>query len=285
MNIKQTIADINICVQSRFDIKIGDESRPFLNEFEKADCLLEYLESTRDSFADREEGILKENRLFCRNGEEQAVYLIASPGEEPYGKVTVEEDSPYTMRCEYLKNSEFYIDHLKNIYTVFGMEAIFLHFDTVILHSSFVRWKDMGILFTAPSGTGKSTQASLWEQYEKAETINGDKAAIRRREGRWKAYGLPIAGSSGIYRNESADIKCIVLLEQAKENSAEKVSPAEAFRFIYPEVMIHRWDRSFEEKASSLLLEMIAEIPVFKLKCNIEQGAVNELKQHLEEIR
>ena len=285
MNIKLTIADINIYVKSSFDIKIGVESEPYLNEFEKEDCTLEYCESLRNSFADREEGILKVNRIFCYSGEEQTVYLIAYPGEEPYGKVTVEEREPYAMKCEYLRNSEVYIDYLKNIYTAFGIETILLHFNTVILHSSFIKWKNMGILFSAPSGTGKSTQASLWEQYENAEIINGDRAAVRRVEGGWRAYGLPIAGSSGIYRNDHADLKCIVLLEQAEVNSVQKVSPAEAFRFIYPEVMMHRWDRVFEEKASNLLLEMITDLPVYKLKCTLGQGAVNELKYHLEDIQ
>lgn len=285
MRIKLTIADINICVQSNFGIRIGDESKPFLNDFEKEDCLLEYCESPMDSFADREEGILRADRIYCRSGEKQTVYLIACPVEEPYGKMTESDGMPYTMKCEYLKNSETQINCLKNIYTAFGLESILLRFDALILHASFIRWRNMGILFTAPSGTGKSTQASLWEQYENAEIFNGDRAAVRKGKNGWKAYGLPVAGSSGIYRNDCADLKCIVLLEQAEVNSVQRVSPAEAFRFIYPETMIHRWDRLFEKKAGSLLLETIAGLPVFKLKCTPDQGAVDVLKKHLEEIQ
>ena len=284
MIIELTIAGVNICVQSNFDIKIGGESEPFLNDFEKSDCFLEYFESSKNSFSDKEDGIQNGNRIFCRSGKEQTVYLVAHPGEEPYGKVTYTEGESYRIKCEYLKNNEFYINYLKNIYTAFGLESILLHFDAIILHSSFIKWKNMGILFSAPSGTGKSTQASLWGRYENAEIINGDRAAIRKYEDVWKAYGLPIAGSSGIYRNDSADLKCIVLLEQAEVNNIKKVSPAEAFRFIYPEAMIHRWDRLFEETASNLLLSIVTELPVYKLKCTPDRDAVNELKKHLEVI-
>ena len=59
--------------------------------------------------------------------------------------------------------------------------------------ASFIRWQGRGILFSAPSGTGKSTQANLWVQHQGAEVINGDRAALRQVGGRWQAFGLPYA--------------------------------------------------------------------------------------------
>lgn len=279
MNKKLSIADIHISVISPFEITVTDESKPFLNVFDETDCILEYAESDRDDFSERGHGTLYGNRLFCRTG----VYLIAYPGEEPYGRVTVTKDQPYMMRCEYLKGSEKHINYLKNVYTAFGLETILLHFNAMILHASFIRWNDMGILFSASSGVGKSTQASLWERYENAEIINGDRSVIRNTDAGWNAYGLPLAGSSGIYRNERCALRFIVLLEQAKENRILPVSVSEAYRFLYPEVMMHRWDRDFEEKASSLLFELIQEIPVIKLCCTPDQDAVNELKRFVTE--
>lgn len=282
-NIKLSIADIHISVSSPFEITVGSESEQFLLEFNEADCILEYRASSQKDFSEREKGTLYGNRLFCRNGDKEAVYLIAYPGEEPYGKVTVIGDQPYEMRCEYLKDSEKHINYLKNIYTAFGLETILLHFNVFILHASFVRWNDMGILFSATSGVGKSTQASLWEKYEGAEIINGDRAVIKKTDTGWYAYGLPLAGSSGIYRNERESLKCIVLLEQAKENKVLPVSASEAYRFLYPEVMMHRWDRDFEEKASMFLFDILREVPVIKLCCRPDQDAVNELKRYITE--
>ncbi|MBE6127702.1 MAG: hypothetical protein E7185_00350 [Erysipelotrichaceae bacterium] len=283
MNRKVSIADINISVSSPFDIITGKESEPFLKEFKEPDCILEYHESDQKDFSDREQGTLYVNRLFCCKCNDEIVYQFANPGQEPYGKVTILGNQPYRMRCDYLKGNEKYITYLNNIYTVFGLETILLRFNALILHASFIRWGDMGILFSATSGVGKSTQASLWEQYENAEIINGDRAVIRKSDVGWLAYGLPLAGSSGICKNEKTSLKCIILLEQAKENTVHPASASEAYRFLYPEVMIHRWDRIFEKKASSYLLEIIQEIPVIKLCCTPDQDAVKELKRYITE--
>lgn len=283
MKINVNIADIHILVSSPFDMIIGSESEPFLEEFKEPDCILEYQESNQKDFADRGQGTLYANRLFCRNCNDETVYQFENYGQEPYGKVTVVGSQPYRMRCEYLRGSEKNIAYLSSIYTVFGLETILLQFNALILHASFIRWGDMGILFSATSGVGKSTQASLWERYENAEIINGDRAIIRKTDVGWRAYGLPLAGSSGIYKNADVSLKCIVLLEQAKENKSLPVSASEAYRFLYPEVMIHRWNGEFEEKASGYLFEIIQKIPIIKLCCTPDEDAVKKLKRYITE--
>jgi hypothetical protein len=88
----------------------------------------------------------------------------------------------------------------------------------MILHSALVNWDGKGLIFTGPSGIGKSTQASLWERYRQAKILNGDKGGIRKEGEEWLAYGFPYAGSSQIFINESVPIKAIVGLRQAKQN-------------------------------------------------------------------
>ena len=47
----------------------------------------------------------------------------------------------------------------------------------LVLHSSYiVTRQEQGILFSGPSGIGKSTQAALWQRYAGAEIVNGDRA-------------------------------------------------------------------------------------------------------------
>ena len=109
-----------------------------------------------------------------------------------------------------------------------GMETLFLRKNCLMLHAALIRWQGKGILFTAPSGTGKSTQAGLWEKYEEADILNGDRAAVRKdKNGCWQAYGLPYAGSSGIYRNEKAPVSAIIVLRQAYENRIQRLGMLE----------------------------------------------------------
>lgn len=149
------------------------------------------------------------------------------------------------------------------------------------LHSSFINYNGTAILFTAPSGTGKSTQAQLWEDFAGAEQINGDRAVIRCVDGVWTAYGFPFAGSSGIYKNKSAPIRAIVVLRQAPENNLKILTEAEAFRFIYSELTVQRWNKAQLSADIDNLVKLVSEVPVYLFCCTPEQSAVELLKTTL----
>ena len=220
-------------------------------------------------------------RVYVGTGEEAGTYFSHHPNVPPYAFVSRKMIRDGILCCKYLPGNEKYMDYSRNLITLMDIEATLLDFDALILHSSLISWEGMGIIFSAPSGTGKSTQAELWKQYAQAEILNGDRAAIRRINGIWQAYGLPYAGTSGIYRNESVPLKTIVALRQAEENRIRRITGAEAFRYLYPETMIHRWDEPFERKAAELLLNAINDLPVFLLECRPDQGAVELLKKEL----
>ena len=71
-----------------------------------------------------------------------------------------------------------------------------VNFNGLMLHSSAVVMDGRAYLFSAPSGTGKSTHTQLWLDVfgEKAGILNDDKPALRRIDGKWYAYGTPWCG-------------------------------------------------------------------------------------------
>ena len=71
------------------------------------------------------------------------------------------------------------------------------------------------------------------------------------------------------------------MLEQAEENQLRRLTEAEAFRRIYQEISIHRWQRKFVEKATDLCLQMLAKIPVYLLACRPEESAAELVKKGL----
>ena len=223
-------------------------------------------------------------RVYVGEGDNAGTYFSSYPDMPPYAFVSRGEIRDGIIRCEYLPGNEKYMDYSRNLITLMDIEATLLHFGALILHSSSICWNGAGIVFSAPSGMGKSTQAALWEQFTGAEILNGDRTAIRITDGIWYAYGLPYAGTSGIYRNESAPLKAIVALRQAKENHIRRIAGAEAFGYLYPEAMIHRWDRQFESRAADLLLILISDIPVYLLECRPDRGAVEILKTEIQSL-
>lgn len=173
------------------------------------------------------------------------------------------------------------VNNTIEIFKLLMLEKLFSLNNIILLHSSYIKYKNKSILFTAPSGTGKSTQADLWNKYEDAEIINGDKTAIQKVNGRWDAYGLPYAGSSDIFKNISTPISTIVVLRKGNENKIKKLSLKEAFKYIYSETIINTWDEQFVNTAIDIILGIINDIPVYLLSCLPNQDAVELLKSEI----
>ena len=160
-----------------------------------------------------------------------------------------------------------------------GLEKVMIDAESLILHSAYMNYKDTAVLFSAPSGTGKSTQANLWEKYRGTYTVNGDKSLLIRENGGWYAYGWPICGSSEICHNEIYPVRCIVMLKQAKENKVYPLKGFQAIRELMEQITINSWDRDFQMKAMDQLDLLLSEIPVYKLECDISEDAVRCLEE------
>lgn len=174
---------------------------------------------------------------------------------------------------------------LKSFHSLIQMisfEYLLFRMNCFILHSSVVRTEKGALLFTAPSGTGKSTQADLWDKYRDVNIINGDKAGIRKIDSNWFVYGLPVAGSSGIFKNEVSKIRALIILGQANSNSICELSDKEKFRMLYPELTVHRWNPEFMEGSLDFLNQLIADVPIYLFNCLPDRTAVDTLESELE---
>ena len=274
------ICQIKIRCDLDFEVSISPDTNAFLTSPCQPDLTFRFLPVSDLSFPN-DEGTV---RGVCRYYHWQTGYSIfwcIAGTDSPYARVSWSADNPSALFCHYLPDSVKFLSTSKAVVDLLGLESVMLHRHALLLHAAFIRSNGRGILFTAPSGTGKSTQASLWEKYMGAEILNGDRAGIRKIGDTWHAFGLPYAGSSNIYRNESAPLKALVLLRQAKENRISRISSAEAMRSIYPEITIHRWDPDFVAKALDLFLELCTDVPVYLLECLPDEGAVRTLEERL----
>lgn len=280
-----TIAEICIFVESPFPIKIEEDSEDFLKpvdikELKKlGDSQVYVTFSPVDKIIVTEDsGIRVEGRYEVEKEEYKKIYVY-SYGDSPYACL---ENKNNRIICRYIEKYVHMLNRSRKLFNILGIESIFLLNKTFILHASFIRWEGNGILFSAPSGYGKSTQASLWEKYEKVEILNGDRAALRIKDDEWRAYGMPYAGTSGIYRNESAPVKIVFVIRKAEKNSLRKLPLPEALRYLYPEVTVHRWDKEFVNTIMDYLICFVAQVPIYMLECLPEKSAVELAKTVLE---
>ena len=202
-----------------------------------------------------------------------------SRGSAPFAMVELRHDG--NIRVTYRPEYVSFLKNAMDLVQIIGLEQLLLHFGSIILHSSFIAKAGKGILFSAPSGTGKSTQARLWNSLRGYEILNGDRAGIRKGPCGWQAWGLPYAGTSGIYRDESAALGAVIVLRQGSENRISRLNAAESIRYLYPETTVHHWDERFVVDVLDILQAMTNDIPVFLLECLPNEDAVLLLEQTL----
>lgn len=165
--------------------------------------------------------------------------------------------------------------------SLLALEKRMLTYNEIVLHCAYIKYQGKAILFSAPSETGKTTQANLWEKYKQSQTINGDRSLLVKHQGQWFAQGWPVCGTSEICLNQNIEIKAIVMLSQDSYNHVEKLSPAKAFSLIYSQITINKWNQKDHMHAIDLIEQLIQDIDVYHLGCTISKEAVDCLYQLL----
>lgn len=143
-----------------------------------------------------------------------------------------------------------------------------LRFNGLYLHASAIEYQGKAYLFSAPSGTGKSTHTRLWQACfgEQARVFNDDKPTLRRLDDTWYAYGTPWCGKDHININVKVPVAGICFLKQGPQNKIRRLSSQEAVNRIISQTI-----RKFRTEARLDLLlghldKLVREIPVFELE-------------------
>lgn len=170
---------------------------------------------------------------------------------------------------------------VKTVLNAMGAEHLIAQNHGFIFHCAYIEHNGKAILFTAPSETGKSTQAELWHKYRGAEIINGDRAAIRLVGDTLMAEGIPFAGSSQYCKNRSLPIEAIVYLGQAPKTTIRKLRGYEAFSRIWEGVSVNTWDKEDMEMVSGVVQKVAERIPIYHMPCTTDENALIALEEVL----
>ena len=172
--------------------------------------------------------------------------------------------------------------HIDPMFTsLLALERRLVKKDSMILHCAYVEYQGEAILFSAPSETGKTTQANLWEKYRGSRTVNGDRSLLGKIDGRWTAQGWPVCGTSEVCFNETVPIRAVVMLSQAEENHVEKLSPGRAFPLLYSQITVNKWNTEDHIHTMDLIEDFLEKVPVYHLGCTISEEAVDCLERAL----
>lgn len=177
-------------------------------------------------------------------------------------------------RLEGLPELVFPEDHLEEIAVYRKIARWMVTRDTLLIHGSVIAVDGNAYLFTAKSGTGKSTHARLWRELlgDRAVMVNDDKPLLIVKDGKVTACGTPWNGKHQLGTNIQVPLRGIAILNRGTENTIEPAGEQEAFAML-----IQQAYRPEDPGAMARVMELLDRIrktvPVWDLHCNMEIDA------------
>ena len=213
---------------------------------------------------------LKVNMECTGRGEIQAQKYLIDYTDSP--DIIINANNEFVTKL-HKKFPELSLDDSEYIYYSKMLNNALLDFDGLVLHSSAVAYENKAYLFSANSGTGKSTHTGLWKQaFKGAFIVNDDKPIIRLIDGKFYVCGTPFSGSSALNENVIVPLQAICFIERDNENSITLIEDKVNVIYRFLSQTIRRAGNEKSEKVLYLLDKILKEIPVYNLKClpNIE---------------
>ena len=147
-------------------------------------------------------------------------------------------------------------------------------YNRILIHGSALSMDQNGYLFIAPSGTGKSTHAALWRKVFKDRVlmINDDKPLVYVKHDDLRIYGTPWDGKHHLSTNMSVPLKAVCRVYRSETNHIEALNKEDTLARLL-EQTYRSTDVKRVLKTLEMLNEIITEIPVYALYCNMEEDA------------
>lgn len=150
-----------------------------------------------------------------------------------------------------------------------------------LMHGASICYEGKAYLFTAPSGTGKSTHIRLWKKYlgDKVKIVNGDKPFISLdstdSHGNLQAliYGTPWAGKERWQRNCSEPLKGICFVQRGTTNTIRQMKPEECVMMLFNQIYLPD-DSTAVGQTLELPDLLVKHVPLYLLTCDMSEDAV-----------
>lgn len=144
----------------------------------------------------------------------------------------------------------------------------------IVFHCSAIAVDGEAYLFTAPSGTGKSTHTKLWRELlgDRAVMVNDDKPIIRFVDGDFYAYGNPWNGKHRLGTNCRAKIKAVCALKRSPKNVIRKLTTKEILPLVLNQTLRPK-ELGLMENLLTLIDKLLKSVSLYEIGCNMHISA------------
>lgn len=214
------------------------------------------------------------SRQFCRDYlcDEQPELAVCVTQEDIENE---REKSEREDELEGIAPRSFSDPYLETLAIYRKICAALLERDVLLFHGSVVAYEGRAYLFTAPSGTGKTTHSRLWlREIPGAYVLNGDKPLLRVAEDLVYACGTPWQGKEQYGRREILPLDAICIIERSDRNHIEQIDQHDALP-----VLIAQANRPTQAGPLLHTLDLIGKLGsltrLYRLGCNMEAEAAH----------
>lgn len=274
------VADISLIITSPFDIHWNKYIQNFrCNEAHHIDE--EYEIAVCDSLTPSGKIVYQDDNriIFIDENCEQRLHFFTGYNVPAMMYKEVENKKLIYLNKNFLE--AFTGDNNYSIFNALAFEKVLIKHKAIILHCSYIIDNNQAILFTAPSGTGKSTQAELWKKHRNSIIVNGDRAIIKKIGDKYFAMGMPICGSSDTCLNISVPIKAIVYLGQCPENKISLFDKKTEIKKLISETTINFFNQEYLNQALDIIQDLALNINMYHLLCTKDENAVICLQEEI----
>lgn len=217
--------------------------------------------------------LYEQTRTFCKN------YLTDAPAsfEVAVTPADIAYERQRSARADELEGAavrEHADPYLETLAVYRKLAKLLVQDDILLMHGAVVAVDGQAYLFTAKSGTGKTTHTRLWMQQfgDRAVMVNGDKPLLHITSEGVTVYGTPWDGKEHLSTNTSCPLKALCILTRSETNHIERISKKEALPMLCQQ-SYRPCSPIGAQKMLALVDRLGSSVPLYRLGCNMEPEA------------
>lgn len=217
--------------------------------------------------------LYEQTRTFCKN------YLTDAPTsfEVAVTPADIAYERQRSARADELEGAavrEHADPYLETLAVYRKLAQLLVQDDILLMHGAVVAVDGQAYLFTAKSGTGKTTHTRLWMRQfgDRAVMVNGDKPLLHITSEGVTVYGTPWDGKEHLSTNTSCPLKALCILTRSETNHIERISKKEALPMLCQQ-SYRPCSPIGAQKMLALVDRLGSSVPLYRLGCNMEPEA------------
>lgn len=208
-------------------------------------------------------------------------YILLFPSLPQISEVHLTKDASYVrFYCSPPYTENFRTDFFHAMCPVYLYLA--QRHNMAALHSASVLYQGKAWLFSASSGTGKSTHANLWNKLYDAPLINGDLNLLALDNRQAVIHGTPWCGSSGCFDTRTYPLGGIILLKQSVRDYTEPLPEDKRRLFTLQRLVSPSWSKKLLARNLKLIEKLAPQILICRLYCTPNPSAAQTAKREID---